>query len=394
MKTILLLGAGFYYKNVIKKLVEGGYYLIAVDKDPFAEGQKLAHEFYPIDIIDKDAVLSLALEKRIDGIMNVNEFGSRTASFVANMMNLPGHSYDTVEATNDKGFMRDKWQLNNLSMPKYFVFENFNQLQLAIDKIGYPAVLKPTDSGGSGRGVSIIYSNKDIIWAFDFSKQYARNGRFIIEQFIEGVELTVETFTIDNRTYFLAMSDKIKPNLKTRVATSLNYPAEISEEVRTKVRHLVSEALFSLGIKNGIAHTEIIVNNEGIPYLVETGARGGGGHIFHTIIELVSGVNAPVLLAQWLTNQNTTINEIQSNGCCYRFFNPPRGILESVEGMMNAVSFPGVCDIAIVKNIGEEVGNLENSLQRAGYVVTKGKDRQEAIAVADNVEKIIVFKVR
>lgn len=394
MKTILLLGAGFYYKTVIKKLIEARYYVIAVDKDPSAEGQKLANEFYPIDIIDREAVLALAVEKRIDGIMNVNEFGSRTASFVAKMMNLPGHSFDTVEATNDKGIMRDKWKLNNLSMPKYFVLETFNQLELALDQIGYPAVLKPTDSGGSGRGVSILYSNEDINWAFDFSKQYVRNGRFIVEQFIEGVELTVETFTIKNKTHILAISDKIKPNLKTRVATSLNYPAGISEEVRAKVVYLVSEALSSLGIQNGIAHTEVIVSDDGTPYLVETGARGGGGHIFHTIIEIVSGINAPVLLAQWLTNQNISINEIQSNGCCYRFFNPPRGILESVEGMENAINFPGVCDIAIVKNIGEEVGNLENSLQRAGYVVTKGKDRQEAISIADDVEKIIFFKVR
>ena len=393
MKKILLLGAGHYYKNVISKLIEGGYYVIAVDKDSTAEGQKIAHEFFPIDIIDKESILALALDKKINGIMNLNEFGSRSASYVADIMRLNGHSSDTIEATNDKGIMRDKWQLYALSIPKYRVFEQFEELNKHIRLIGFPAVLKPADSGGSGRGISIIHSTNELLWAFEFAKKFARNSRFIVEEFIEGIELTVETFTIDKKHYFLAMSDKVKPPLKTCVATSLNYPAMIYNEVRASVEKLVTGALDALGIKNGIAHTEVIVNQDGIPFLVETGARGGGGHIFHTIIEIVSGINAPILLAKWLTNEEVKIEDIQENGCCYRFFNPPHGILKSIENIDKARNIKGVCDLAFVKKPGDVVGNLENSLERAGYVVTKGVDRLKAIETADEVESLLNFNI-
>lgn len=393
VKRIIILGAGLYYRKTIEKLVSGGFYVIAVDKNPEAEGKDAAQEFYAVDIVDKEAVLALAKEKNIDGIMNVNEFGSRTASYVAASMGLNGHSYQTIEAANDKGLMRDNWYASKLAMPVYRVFDRWEYAEKSVREVGYPCVLKPADSGGSGRGISILRSDDDIRWAFDFAKDYARNGRFIVEGFIEGTELTVETFTINNKTYFLAISDKIKPELKTRVATSLNYPALITDEVKDRVERLVADALTSLGIKNGIAHTEVIVGNDGMPYLVETGARGGGGHIFHTIIEAVSGVDAPVLQAKWLTGQNVTIDSIQQNGCCYRFFNPERGILRSVKNVDKAKQIQGVLDLGIVKKVGDEVGNLENSLHRAGFVVTKGKDRQDAINIADEVERTIIFEV-
>jgi biotin carboxylase len=189
------------------------------------------------------------------------------------------------------------------------------------------------------------------------------------------------------------MSDKIKPNLKTRVALSLNYPAKVTNSEKGEIENLVSAALDALKIENGIAHTEVIIDKTGTPFLVETGARGGGGHIFHTIIEEVSGINAPVLQALWLTGNKLNIGNIKSAGCCYRFFNPRRGILKNVKNTENVWFMEGVLDFGILKKAGEEVGNLENSLQRTGFVVTSGSDRNDAIAKANQVEDILVFEV-
>jgi biotin carboxylase len=393
MKRVLVLGAGLYFKKTLEEVKKGGYYVIGVDRNPDAEGKVVADEFFPVDIVDQEAVLALARDKGIHGIMNLNEFGSRTASYVARALGLNHHEEQTVEATNDKGLMRDVWAAAALSMPRYRYFTNEADVFQHIQYVGYPAILKPADSGGSGRGISVVRSESDLQWAVDFARSYARNGRFILEQFIEGTELTIESFSINGRAHILAMSDKVKPDLRTRVATSLNYPALLADDVREKVEELVRAAVMALGIKNGVGHTEVIVTAGGQPFLVETAARGGGGHIFHTIIEAVSGINAPVLQAKWLTNDMLEIGKIGSNGCCYRFFNPPHGILKAVKNIEAATRIPGVVDLGIAKKPGDEVGNLENSLHRAGFVVTAGKGRQEAIDVADKVEKTIVFEV-
>ena len=393
MKKIIVLGVNAYLKKTIEKLKAAGYYVIVTDKNPEADGSELANEFYSIDIMDQEETLGLSRNKNIDGIIALNEFGSGTAAYVADKMNLNGYKISTIEATKDKGLMRDCWFKAGLNIPGYTVIQTLDQAVKAAKQIGYPCILKPADSGGSGRGVSIINSPDDVRWAYEFARPYASKDRFIIEAFIDGTELTIESFTINNKTTFLAISDKVKPDLRTRVATSINYPANLPQTILHQVKNQVEEALEALQLDNGIAHTEIIVNKEGKPFLIETAARGGGGHIFHTIIEVVSGVNVPVLQAKWLLKEPLEIGEITHKGCCYRFFDPPRGILKEVHQIELAKKIPGVLDIGITRKPGEAVGGMENSLQRSGFIVTTGKNREDAIAIADQAEDMVKFIV-
>jgi hypothetical protein len=188
------------------------------------------------------------------------------------------------------------------------------------------------------------------------------------------------------------MSDKEKPEIRTRVATSINYPANITEKQRAIVEETVKKAVLALGIHSGMAHSEVILNGEEVK-MVETGARGGGSHIFPLIIESVSGINTPVVFAQLLTGQKPNLSNIQRNGVVYRFFNPPHGILKEVHGIEEVRTWDGVLDVGVVKKKGEEVGNLKNSLERAGFIVASGKDRSEAQALADKAESFVKFDI-
>lgn len=392
MKKILILGAGYYYRPVITRLRQAGFHVLAVDRDPAAPGAVFAHEFSPINLTDRKAVLAYARQKAIDGIMPVNDFGTRTSAYVCQEMGLIGLSPAAAGAANDKGVMRDVWSRDGLEIPQYAVVSSLEELKTALEEIGFPAVLKPTDCGGAGRGISVLASDGDIKWAYDFAKPYVENDRFIIEKFIPGIELTVETLSLDGKVHVLAMSDKEKPELRTRVATSLNYPAAISPQMEERVRDLVCQAVLSIGILNGMAHTEVMLADTG-PVLIEIGARGGGGHVFHTCIEAVSGICAPVEFANLITGGTVRLPELEKKGCCYRFFNPPHGLLQAVRNVDIARKFPGVLDIGIIKKAGDEVGNLKNSLFRAGYVVTCGRDRKEAMGIADQIESLVEFDV-
>ncbi len=392
MKKILVLGAGYYYRQIINQLVEVGFYVLAIDRDPDAPGAKYTHEFEAIDIIDKVSALKFAREKKIDGIMALNDFGTRTASFVSQEMGLVGLPYNVVEAANDKGLMRDNWRNACLAIPRYEVFSSLHEFRNAVDEIGFPCVLKPTDCGGSGRGVSVLRSIEDVEWAFSFARPFVKNARFILEEFLDGTELTIESISVNGNVHILATSDKVKPDIRTRVATSLNYPADFSEDTLNKVEALVAESVLSIGIENGMAHTEVILTCDG-PKLVEIGARGGGGHVFHTCIESTSGIRAPVEFAKLLTDERVLIKKINKNGCVYRFFNPPKGILKEVKNLEKIKDLEGLLDIGIVKKPGDKIGFLANSHDRAGFVVTEGKTRNDAVSLADYVENTIQFIV-
>ena len=392
MKKILILGAGLYYRQVIQQIADSGFYVLAVDRDSSAAGGRYAHKFVPIDIIDQKAVLEFAREEKIDGVMAINDFGTRTAAYISNAMNLPGLATEVVEASNDKGLMRDVWRRSGLSIPTYRIISNQIELRQAANQIGYPCVLKPTDCGGGSRGISVIYSDADLQWAFDFAKPYGHNHRFIVEEYMEGLDLTVESITVDGQVHILAMSDKDKLNQRNRVTTSLNYPAALNSKDSKQVKQLVVGAVAAIGIDIGMAHTEVMVTKDG-PKLIEIGARGGGGHLFHTCIEACSGFQAPVETAYLLTGHSINIPPLKNRGAVYRFFNTPQGILRKVRNIDKAMQIQGVLDLTIVKKSGEMVGDLKNGLDRIGFVVTRGESRAEAMERANKVEQILHFEI-
>ncbi|MBS3912915.1 MAG: ATP-grasp domain-containing protein [Bacteroidetes bacterium] len=375
-----------------QKLREGGFYSIAVDGNKDAPAAKFADEFVHLNFTDKEVLLQYFSGHEVHGILPINDWGTIPAAYVSQKLGLKGISEEAAMASCDKGIMRNTWKKAGIPVPDYFVFSNLQELKNGIKITGFPCVVKPTYSGGGGRGISVLKNENDVEWAYDFAKPYVKNGRFICESFVEGTELTIESVSVNGEVHILAISDKYKPDLRTRVATSLNYPAALSEAQENLVRETVKKAVASLGIHTGMAHTEAIMKGMELK-LVETGARGGGSHIFPLIIEAVSGINAPAIMAQLLTGEEPNLQNIQKRGCVYRFFNPGPGILRSVQHMDEVRQWPGVLEIGMLKKPGEEVGNLKNSFERAGHLVTSGEDRNAAWELANKAEAYIQFEV-
>jgi biotin carboxylase len=364
-----------------------------VDKDENAPAASLSDEFYPVDIADKVGVLQIAQERDVDCVMPLNEFGMLSHAHCIEELGLPGNCSKLAEALVDKERMRRVWQTAGLSQPRFSVFSRVDDAYKAAKQIGYPSIMKPADSGGSGRGIMIVTGREDIKTAFTIAHPFARNGRILLEEFIEGTELTIEGLVCEGAHTILACSDKFKPPLKTRVATSLNYQALFSSEIMQDVNNLVDAAVHALGITHSATHTEVILTPDEKPYLVEMGGRGGGGHIFSTIVEATSGLNMPALLARILSGETPEVRQKYSRGACYRFFNPPAGRLCEIKYLEEAACLPGVLDIGVVKKPGDIVGYLPNSLSRVGYVVTTGQNRQEAWERANLVEETVQFVV-
>lgn len=389
-KRIAILGAGIYNIGVYRKLAEAGFYTLAVDGDPHAPAGAHASEFVHINFTDKAALLKWARDAKIDGIMPLNDHATMPAAYVAGELGLPGISEQAALAACDKGIMRDTWKSAGLPVPDYFVFRTLEELREGVQRIGFPCVVKPTYSGGGGRGISVLQQEQDVDWAYDFAAPYVKNERFICEAFANGTELTIETISIDGTVHVLAISDKYKPELRTRVATSLNYPADLSPEQEQLVKETVKKAVSALGIHTGMAHTEAIINGMEI-HLVETGARGGGSMIYPLIIEEVSGICAPVVCAALLTGSHPVIEHVQKRGCVYRFFNPAYGLLQEVRHVDEVRNWPGILSLELLKKPGDIVGDLKNSFERAGHVVASGADRSAAISLADKAEKYVEF---
>ncbi len=392
MKKIIILGAGFYYINVIKNIKKLGYYVITLDKNPNSPGFEFADEYEAIDIFDKEAVYNFSKMKNIDGIMAINDFGTRAAFYTSQKLGLINPSYLSGICGNDKGIMRDTWNHDRLPQPQYCIFNSVDDIEFIKSRLEFPIVVKPTDAGGAGRGISVAYNEKDLIESIKHAEPFVKNNRYIAEEFIEGVEVTVDSLVYKGKVHPLSISDKEKPKSKYFVATSLNFPANFSNDTIEKIESIVTKATEVLGVSNGATHTELIVNGNDIK-LVEMGIRGGGGHLFNTIIETNTGINAPQELAKILCGDAPNLEKKQNIGVCYRFFNPTgSGVIKSITYDEKITNSDFVVDFGITAKVGDEFKGLVDSMKRVGFVVTKGANRTEAIKNADLVENSIKFE--
>ena len=389
-KKVLVLGAGPYAVRVIEKVRAAGYRTLAVDRDAAGPGLEIAHEAAVVDIADADAVLGAARAASVDGVLAVNDVGVRTAARVAAELGLVGIDPGAAERALDKGLMLERWQGDGLPVPEFQVISTREDAHRAARELGFPVVLKPTDSGGGGRGVSIARSGGEIDWSYELAERFAGNGRMIVQRFVDGTELTVEALAHDGDIHVLAVSDKVKPPLRTRVATTLCYPAALPRSTREDVEDLARAAARSLGLDVGAIHLELIVGPGG-PSLIEIGARGGGGHVFSTIVEAVSGVDMVRETARILAGDEPDLTPGRPGACVYRFFVPQHGVITAIRGVDEASALPGVLDLGITRRPGDVVGGLLNSLERSGFAVVAGADRDEAVARADAVERAVVF---
>ena len=283
--TFMLLGASHFYTPIIRELQKLGIKVLVTDKNLKAEGYRFADLSETVDISDREGTLKVARAHKIRGIMAVNDFGVRTASHVAEKLGLIGIHRECAAASCDKGKQRQKWYETGLPQPEFGLAVDFHSATAISNRIGFPLVIKPTDSGGASRGVSVVREPSQLEWAFQFAQPFSKTEEVILEGYIEGIESTVECLIFKGQVEILAVSDKVKPvDSRYRVAVGLHYPSFFPSEVMAQIQEIVPKAIHALGIETGAAHAELIMRPDGRVWIVEMAARPGGGHIFHTIV--------------------------------------------------------------------------------------------------------------
>ena len=396
-KKLMVLGASVpnsYALHEISKL--DNVQLIILDGNPNSAGKGITQHFECVDISRCADVLEAAKRHKIDGIFSINEYGIRSAAYVSDILGLKGICMATANAVLDKGTMREVWQAAGIPQPEFRIILHKNEINDFAGKVGYPIVIKPVDSGGGGRGVFVIQSAKSVSQGFKVASQFLqRNNRMIIEKFVDGVETSVEVVRFKDEVHLIAFSVKIKAPYSSRVATDISYPGNFSQEVVGKIRAISDKIMRALGIKEGIGHIEYIVTNDGSVFVVELGARAGGGHTFHPIASHVSGMNYPEWIARFYLEE-ADIPKIESyRSACYSFFyTETPGILAEVTGLELSRSLPQVHSVECWRKPGDHVSVLDNSMARVGCIVTLANTREEALSAAYSAKDKIHLNVK
>lgn len=395
MKKIMILGASILQLPAILKAKEMGLQVIAVDIDKNAIGFTEADVCLEISTIDIPKVVEAAKQYNVDGIMTLaSDMPIRTVAAVARELNIVGLNEDTALKATNKAIMRECLKQHNVPIPSFFRVKDYEEYLIATQQFTSKFIVKPVDNSGS-RGVFLVEDINDketINYAFGYSKNSARGGEIIVEEYMEGPEVSVETLSVDGKVYIIAITDKLTSGIPKFVEMGHSQPSKFPEETKAQIEAVASAAVKAIGIKNGPSHTEIIVTDEG-PKIVELGARLGGDNITTHLVPFSTGVDMVKCCIEIALGYKPKLERKICNGSAIRYFETSVGRIVSINGVAEVQKLSGVKQVSFVKNIGDAVGEINSSSDRVGFVITQGLNVERAIKVCEKAIERITIQV-
>lgn len=285
MKKIAIIGGSYLQLPLVKKAIEMNIETHCFSWEEGAVCKEIADYFYPISIIEKEIILETCIDIKIDGIVSIaSDAAVPTVCYVAENMGLISNKFEESYVSTDKYLMRKRFTENNIRSPRYIIAnENYS-----IKDLKFPLIVKPTDRSGS-LGVKKIEEESKLKVAVESAKIESFSNNAIIEEYISGKEVSVESISWKGKHYILAITDKITTHEPYFVELEHHQPSQLDIQIQEKIKTETLKALKALKIYYGASHSEFKITDDGEVYIIEVGARMGGDFIGSNLVELSTG---------------------------------------------------------------------------------------------------------
>ncbi len=292
--------------DLIKACKERGMEVYACSYLSGDVAEQYADHFSQINIVDADAIEAYAKENQVDYVYSAgSDVAMPTLLTVSEKLGLKHFCpAQTAVICNNKPLLR-----NTLSQD--FEGNIKSQRMTSVDEeltVDFPLIMKPTDSQGQ-RGVYRINSIEEFRENFEKSIAFSREHAVIVEEFIEGEEISVNTFSVGGKTVFALPSKRIVwDEFPGGIIHRHVIPSQYADnkEVCDKIDSLVQRTLKKLNINDGPAYFQIIVNREGTPKLVEVTPRLDGCHMWR-LIKYATGVDLLRMTVDLLEGKDVSV---------------------------------------------------------------------------------------
>lgn len=381
MKKLIIIGANNFQLPLILKAKEMGLETHVFAWEEGAVGKNEADFFYPISIIDKEAVLQKSKEIYPDGVISIaSDLATITVNYIANELNLIGNSLLSTEISTNKYLMRQVLAENGLPCPKFRLVNNESTL---VQDLSYPLIVKPTDRSGS-RGVTKVDDVKFLEPSINRAIGESFNKNAIVEEFVEGKEYSVEMISWQGVHHFLQITEKETTGAPYFVEKAQHQPAQLSESLKMKIISIINDSLTVLDIKYGASHSEIIITKDSQIYITEIGARMGGDYIGSDLVYLSTGFDfvKAVIHVSLGIEPKIEINENNFSGACFVY--PKHGKI--VEIIDNSKKYSEIVRTEIYVKKGDVVSEVRESSERKACYLYKAKQK---IFINEDIIQII-----
>lgn len=392
-KKLMIIGASVLQLPGIQKAKEMGLEVAVADFNPQAVGIGFADKFYNASTMDEDAVLAAAVDYQPDGIMTLaTDMPMRGVAKASEALGLHSISYDTAVKATDKYDMIKAFKDHNVPSPWYFVVSSLEELKALNGRVSYPCIMKPTDNAGS-HGVVLVHSFEELVDSYGYSYDCSRHGNVIVEEYLDGPEVSVEVMVVDGNVHILQITDKLTTGAPYFVELGHSQPSQLPKETQSQIREVAKKACMAVGIDRGPAHVEMKVTTKGGPKMVELGARMGGDNITTALVPLSTGIDMVKCTIDVALGNEPDIKAKLHCGSAIRYIQAPVGTIASIENVEEAKSLPGVKEIIFTKGVGEESTEIHCSNDRIGSVIAQAATTEEAIKVCEDAINVLKIQI-
>jgi biotin carboxylase len=392
-KTLMVIGAGFGQLPAILSARDMGLKVVALDWNSDALGMKEADVPLVVDVKDHDGAIRAAREHGVDGVMTMqSDLPVPTVGAVVDALGLPGVGLEVGARCSNKIEARQRFAEAGVPQPPFGVAEDLKTAEIVAREVGFPCVIKAPDSSGS-RGVTRVNGPADVSAAFTEARRWARDDRILIEGFVEGIEIGAQGFSVDGRCVRVWVHDDMVSSPPYMIPTGHAYPTSLGPTTLTAAEEACARAVDALGIPTGPTNIDLILGTDGVPMIIEIGARIGATCLpeLTTYFTGIDWVAASIRAALGETPDlaPTAARPVAA----YILEAPADGILKGwtfPEELRNA---PGLVEWEVSAAIGEEVNLFRKGTDRIGKIVAAGETLDEAMARAKRFREAFVFDV-
>ena len=372
MKALVLCG-GIPQIALMEYLKSKGITIILADMNEKVAGRKYCDIFYPVSVLDKEAVKQVAVKEKVDFLITVcADQVLEIVAMVSEELGLPCY-IDAKTATNvsKKSYMKRIFCENGVPTSKHIILG-----ELDFDKIkdlSFPIIVKPVDSYSS-RGVKKVLNNAELEIAFYEAKNISREGNVVVEEFVEGEEVTVDVYVENGIAKVLttSISDKVKG--EGFVIHRTRNPANISKEIYEKIEDTAQKIATGFNLKDSPMLIQLITDGKRIS-VIEFCARTGGGIKFR-LIKRVSGFDVVKAVADLTLGEKP---HYEDDGeprpfIINEFLYGKDGVIDRLDGFEELLSEGIINEYYQLKASGTKVGSMKSSGDRIACFTIQTND--------------------
>ena len=397
MKKILLLGGSAQQIVAIKTAQKLGYYTVLCDYLPDNPGQYEADKFYLVSTTDKDAVLEVARNEQVDGVLAyASDPAAPTAAYIAEKLGLSGAPYHSVETLCNKDQFRKFLIENGFSTPKAKGYASAEDALKEKENFEFPIIIKPVDSSGS-KGATVLQTEDGLKNALDFAFSFSRCHRIIVEHFIEKKHpylIGGDVFIENGKIVLWGLLNCHRDNcVNPLVPVGKSYPLQLEDEDIQHVKETLSSMVEKLRISNGSMNVELVVDKSNRVWPIDVGPRSGGNMIPDLLGDMF-GVDIAEMSVKAAMGAAIKGNIHEPNGfyATHNLHSNKNGIYKDI--LFSPEIEPYIYRKYLYKKLGDEVEYFDNAAKCLGIVFFKFPDENTMKKILEHVNELITVELQ